>query len=96
MDRRKSPRFEIGAEAILHSRRDNTPYSAVTVNISAGGLLLRATTPHPLQVGDEVVCEIASVDVPDLPFVSWGMGSVVRVDSSNAAIELKCGIFDAD
>jgi Tfp pilus assembly protein PilZ len=92
-ERRRETRFSAGAQAILRRREGGDTYSAMTLDISTGGLLL-ALSPNPFAVGDELLCEIALPDAPDQAFASWGVGRVVRVDDSKAAIELKSGVFD--
>lgn len=94
-ERRRETRFSVGSQAILRRREGGDTYSAMTLNISTGGLLL-AVSPNPFAVGDELLCEIALPDAPDQAFVSWGLGRVVRVDDSKGAIELKSGVFDTD
>jgi len=91
-DRRREPRFEIGAQAVVWRPNENEKYRAVTLNISGGGLLLQLNS-HPFEVGDEVTCEIELAEPQEHPFASWGVGQVVWVDQNNTAIELKSGIF---
>jgi len=92
-DRRREPRFSIGAQAVLRKQSESQGYCAVTLNISTGGLLLRLAESTPFKVGDHVECEIALRDDTDQAFASWGFGTVLRVDEVSAAIELKSGIF---
>ena len=94
-ERRREPRYEVGAAAILRKKSDQNSYAAVTLNSSSAGLLLQVSEDHPFNVGDEVVCEIALEDAPDRAFASWGVGRVVRCDRSNAAIELTAAVFTA-
>lgn len=91
-ERRRENRFAIGAQAVLRNLDGGEAYPAVTVNISPGGLLLKLTAGNPFEVGQAVVCEIAVHDSAE-PFVSWGVGRVIRVDRMNAAVELKSGVF---
>lgn len=94
LDRRREPRFAIGARAVLKNRKDKSrTCPAVTLNISAGGLLLQLNEPCLFEVGDDVECEIALTDDPEQAFASWGIGRVIRVDRLNAAVELSSGIF---
>ena len=95
-DRRKGQRFAMSAAAVLSSPNDGRKYPATTVNISGGGVLLRTESSHPFRAGDVVVCEIAPGDLPNQPFFSWALGTVVRAGSNNAAIQLKSGIFAND
>jgi Tfp pilus assembly protein PilZ len=94
-DRRREPRFSIGAQAVLRMQGDSKTYAAVTLNVSTGGLLLKVTESNPFTVGDNVECEIALPDAPQEAFASWGVGRVVRIDESGAAVELRSGIFTA-
>ena len=94
IDRRREPRFAIGAKATLQ-RDPGDQYPAVTLNISSGGLLLKIEDTNPFAIGDQVVCEIALPDVADGAFAEWGIGHVVRIDHANAAIELRAGVFQS-
>lgn len=90
-DRRREPRFSIGVPAIV--RRGDDAYPATTLNICAGGVLLKLAEVSPFKVNDRVVCEIDLTDVPEQAFASWGVGRVVRVEETRTAVELKSGIF---
>jgi hypothetical protein len=90
-DRRREPRFSIGVPAII--RRGGDAYPATTLNICAGGVLLKLAEVSPFKVDDRVVCEIALTDIPEQAFASWGVGRVVRVEETRTAVELKSGIF---
>lgn len=92
-DRRREPRFEVGGHALVRLEAGHESYHATVVNVSGGGLFLKLEAPHPFKVGDEVTCEIALPSVPQQPFASWGLGRVVRVDSTGAAIELHVATF---
>ena len=92
-DRRREERFLIGAAAVLRLAGGAEAYPAITLNISAGGLLLKLTEPVPFQVDDQIECEIALPEDPKRAFASWGAGRVVRVDRLNAAVELRSGVF---
>jgi len=96
VERRREPRYTVGAEAVLRRRGDQTSHSAITLNSGTAGLLLKVAEDNPFNVGDEVVCEVAFEDVPERAFASWGVGRVVRVDRSNAAIELMAAVFAQD
>jgi hypothetical protein len=72
---------------------DSRRYAAVTLNVSTGGLLLEVSESNAFAVGDYVECEIALPDAAQQAFASWGIGRVVRVDQSSAAVELRSGIF---
>jgi Tfp pilus assembly protein PilZ len=92
-DRRREPRFSIGAKVILRGRNGAGAYSALTRNISTGGLLLQLLEKTPFQIGQDVICEIELQNSSEHAFASWGVGRVVRIDPANAAIELSSGIF---
>lgn len=92
-DRRREPRFAAKIQALVRHRDGGDSYPAVTLNISAGGLLLRTSQPHPFQVGDEVVCELALPNNDGQGFSSWGVGRVVRASADDTALELKAGMF---
>jgi len=94
-DRRSEPRFAIGADARLRRQGDGRAYAAITLNVSTGGLLLRFSESNPCRVGDDVECEIALADAPQQAFASWGVGRVVRIDESSAAVVLRSGLFTA-
>jgi len=96
MERRREPRYPIGAEAVLHRRGEDTSYAAVTLNSGTAGILLKVNGTNPFNVGDEVVCEVALKDAPERAFASWGVGRVVRIDESNAAVELQAAVFASD
>jgi PilZ domain-containing protein len=92
-DRRSEPRFFVGAPAILRRPNGDEAFPAVTLNVSAGGLLIEVAGGHPFLVGEPLVCELALPDRPEQPFASWGIGRVVRVDHAEAAIELEAATF---
>ena len=95
-DRRREPRFSIGAQAILRLSDSDETYPALTVNISSSGLLLKLMGACPFEVGDHVVCEVALPNSPNEALATWGVGHVVRVDETRTAIELRSGIFPSD
>ena len=96
-ERRREPRFAIGAPVVLRLREGGKSFRATTVNVSTGGLRLQVPGGHPFQVGDEISCELAFPGTADQAFAKWGIGRVVRVDESGAAIELTAGTFvDSD
>lgn len=95
-ERRKEPRCTMEVQAVLRRLKDGESFPAITLNISSQGLLLRPTQRHPLQVGDDVLCDLALPNGAETAFSYWGIGRVVRVDRENAAIELKAGVFPAD
>ena len=92
-DRRREPRYYVGAPAVLRRPGGVETYSAVALNASSGGILLQLTGTQPFQVGDEVMCELALPDSAEQPLASWGIGRVIRVDNGQAAIELDAGTF---
>src|SRR5579862_8620664 len=92
-ERRREPRFSIGAPALLRQQEGRPAFPAITLNVSTGGVLLRLTGANPFRAGDDVLCEIALGDGGGQAFASWGIGRVARVDEASAAIELKSGIF---
>jgi len=94
-DRRREPRFDIGAHANVWRLNESDKYPAVTLNISGAGLLLQVNS-NPFAVGDQVTCEIELAEPHEHPFASWGVGRVVWVDENNTAIELTTGVFFDD
>ncbi|HEV3330886.1 MAG TPA: PilZ domain-containing protein [Bryobacteraceae bacterium] len=90
---RKEPRLSIGAKALLRSPNGGDTYQAITVNVSPGGMLLRVTEAHPFRVGDDILCEVAVPNDPEQAFASWGIGRIVRLDRSTAAVELRAETF---
>jgi c-di-GMP-binding flagellar brake protein YcgR len=95
-ERRREPRFSIGAEAVLRRCDSQQSYPATTVNVSAGGLLLKLAETCPFQVGEHLICEVALADSAERALASWGVGRVVRVDQVNMAVELKAAVFSPE
>ncbi len=93
-EKRKEPRYPIAAEATIRPIDGGEGAPARTVNLSGAGVLLRFERPLGLRVGQQVICEVTLPDAPGKPLPSWGLGTVVRVDDSCAAIELQAGSFD--
>jgi hypothetical protein len=92
-ERRKEPRYYVGAPVVLRHARGEETYSAVTLNVSASGILLKLSGDQPFQIGDDVLCEVSLPGTPEQPLLSWGVGRVIRVDDHQAAIELEGGTF---
>ena len=93
-NRRREPRFEIGAPAKLQREGSSEVFSAITINVSTSGVLLQMTSPCDFKAGEKLICEIALPDDVDKTFASWGFGRVIRVDQSQTAIELTAGVFN--
>jgi len=92
-ERRKEPRFPIQAGAVVEVNNNGRIARATTVNMSSFGALLQFQEPLPLQIGDRVICEFQVQHDEDKPLPYWGVGYVVRVEDSRAAIDFKAGGF---
>jgi hypothetical protein len=88
-EKRKEPRLAIHAETTILRGRDGQTASATTVDMSASGVLLHFKEPVHLAPGDRVTCDFIVSHDPDKPLPYWGMGSIVRVNGCDVAIDLK-------
>jgi hypothetical protein len=91
MEKRREPRFDIQAGAVVRLHRDGDTVSATTVNISGCGALLQFEAPIPLAVGDAVVCDLDVTDEHGAMLPCWADGTVVRVDGVRVAIDFRAG-----
>jgi PilZ domain len=92
-ERRREPRFPIETEAVLESTQTGEKLAGTTRNISVGGVLVQVEQNPGLSVGDEVRCEIKLPPQTEEPLPSWGIGNVVRVEDSTAAIQLAAAVL---
>ncbi len=72
---------------------DRTTVSAMSLNVSGGGIYLQLREPLGLTVGENVTCEVSLPDETDKPIPVWATGIVVRVDEFGAAVEFQAGSF---
>lgn len=93
-DRRREPRFTVGARAILRRNHAEASYPATTINLSLAGVLFELDAcSHPFAVGDELTCELVLPDAQEHAFSRWGIGQVVRATSNQVAVQLGAGEF---
>ena len=92
-ERRKEPRFPIGAPAQLRRENSNEVFAGTTINVSAGGAFLQMSSPCDFLVGETLICEIFLPQEVDKAFASRGFGRVARIDDTRTAIELTAGAF---
>lgn len=93
VDKRREPRFAIGAGTVVEVFRDGRTVRATTVNISGCGVLLQLDEPIGLAVGDQVICEFSIPAGTDKPLPCWAVGDIVRIDDCRVAIDFKAGGF---
>jgi hypothetical protein len=91
MEKRREPRFDIQAGAVVRLRRDGDIVTASTVNISGCGVLLQFETPISIAVGDAVVCDLDISDEQGQVLPCWADGTVVRVDGTRVAVDFRAG-----
>jgi hypothetical protein len=94
MEKRREPRFDIQAGAVVRLHRDGDIVSATTVNISGCGVLLQFGAPVRIAVGDAVVCEFDITDERGAMLPCWVDGTVVRVDGARIAADFRAGTWD--
>ena len=92
VERRRAPRYPLEARVVLH-REGAEPVYGQAVNISSSGMLVHLAAPVAFAPGDAVTVELELPPNFDKPFSRWGIGSVVRVDEQQSAIELRAGSF---
>lgn len=95
-DRRREPRFPIETDVNVKRQATGEDLTAKSVNIAGGGMLLEFDEPAALRLGETVTCSLKVPDDPDKPLPSWGVGSVVRAEDSQAAVELEAGTFEPE
>jgi hypothetical protein len=67
---------------------------ATTVNLSGCGVLLHFREPVQIAVGDELICEFKVRHRAGKSLPCWGVGHVVRIDGTKAAVELSAGGYN--
>lgn len=82
--------MQVAAEVEVNRTRQS--FSAVTENLSEFGAFLQFRDSIDIGAGDQVTCEFQIGESGGLPH--WGIGRVVRVVGSGAAIELITAGFD--
>ncbi|MGD1093836.1 MAG: PilZ domain-containing protein [Bryobacteraceae bacterium] len=92
-ERRKEPRYQTSAKVVIQKERAE-PIAAVAADISSSGMLLHMSRPGLLCLGEVVTIDVELPDHSEQPFSSWGIGTVVRVDTEHSAIQICAGIFD--
>lgn len=93
MEKRREPRLDIQAGAVVRLHRDGDIVSATTVNISGCGVLLQFEAPVPIAVGDAVVCDLDVSDEDGTMLPCWADGTVVRVDGAHVAVDFRAGTW---
>ncbi|HXS97178.1 MAG TPA: PilZ domain-containing protein [Candidatus Limnocylindrales bacterium] len=91
-ERRQERRVPMRVAAEVEINRTRQSFSAVTENLSEFGAFLQFHDPVDIGAGDQVTCEFQIGDAGGLPH--WGIGRVVRVAGTGAAIELITAGFD--
>lgn len=86
-ERRKEPRYVIHAGAAVEVCHDGWTSKATTVDISGSGVLMEFAEPVSLAVGCEVFCQFSVSYANEQVLPYWGVGTVVRVDDRQAAVE---------
>jgi hypothetical protein len=94
IEKRKGARFDLQVGASVAFTKNGKTFRAMTVNASAGGVLLEFEDSPELKIGDSVYCDFGPIDQHMLP--SWVTGNVVRVEARNVALEFtSSGHFEA-
>jgi hypothetical protein len=87
-EKRRELRVAVRGSSIVVNHNGRTA-TGKTVDMTSAGVLLRFTNPDEFAVGDLVTCDffVEHDDEQILPY--WGVGSIVRVEGWDIAIELK-------
>src|SRR5271168_5243810 len=85
-NRRNAERYQINTPVIIR-RVCGDSVSALAIDISSSGMLVRLDPPIPFELGESVTVEVELAQHTDKPFSPWGIGRVVRVDTETCAVQ---------